>query len=155
MKQLLTVTLLILGLFKPSYAYFIETNWEVVDSVGKPIFIKPENVVGKRQYFEGGFAKGVFYSCDFAGQYMTYTHYTKDEFLSNPEFEAFERHNIILEEDIYVHRISCNGNKESKRMVLYPFVTQSTPNKAFYLFEDVIFMLVTEDYPREIKAWTD
>ena len=155
MRKFLGFLFILLSMINPSYAYFIETNWEVVDFVGAPIFIKPENVVGKRQYFEGGFAKGVFYSCDFAGQYKTYTYYKKEEFLSNPEFEPFKRHNIILEEDIFVHRISCNGSKEGERKVLYPFVTQSTPNKAFYLFEDVIFMLVTEDYPREIKPWTN
>ena len=155
MKQLLAIALLILGFFKPSYAYFIETNWEVVDYVGSTAFIKPDDVVGKNQFFQGGFAKGVFYSCDFAGQYMTYTSYKREDFLANPEFEIFKRYNVLLEEDVFVHRLSCNGATDSDRRVLYPFVTQTTPNKAFYLFEGAIFMLVTEDYPREIKAWTD
>jgi hypothetical protein len=155
LKQLLILTLITLSILKPSHAYFIETNWKVADYVGSTIFVEPNDVVGKNQYLKGGFAEGVFYSCNFAGQHMTYTNYKREEFLRNPEFEMFKRHKIILEEDIYVHRVSCNGTEDSERRVLYPFVTQTTPHKAFYLFEGTIFMLIADDYPHEMKPWTN
>ena len=120
----------------------IDTDWKVISHVGETYFSKPDEIIGKYQSFFKGWAEGVFYSCDYAGQSMTYNRYTRKEFLSNKEFSLFKKTKIELSDSvIFVHRITCNGKKEFDRKVMYPFVTQDNSNKAYYLFEGAIFIL--------------
>ena len=121
---------------------FVDTNWKVVGYVGEAWFANPSKIIGKHQYFFKGEAAGVFYSCDFGGQSKTYTKYTPEEFLANKEFVLFNEDGIKLGDgEIYAHRISCNGNEEAARKVIYPFVTQDNSKKAYYLFEGAIYIL--------------
>ena len=143
-KQLILLITMSLSIFFPnfSFAQFVDTKWKVISHVGETWFSKPEEIIGKYQEFYKGWAEGVFYSCDYAGQSMTYNKYTPKEFLNNKEFSLFEETKIMLsEDDIFVHRITCNGKKGFDRKIIYPFVTQDNSNKAYYLFEGAIFIL--------------
>ena len=149
MKKL--VLLLILAfLSNLSFANFIETKWRIVPHskwkvssfVGETWFSKPEDIIGKYQEFFKGWAEGVFYSCNYAGQSVTYNSYSPSEFLGNKEFSLFgETHVELNQHKVYVHRITCNGKNGNDRKVLYPFVTQENSRKAYYLFEGAIFTL--------------
>ena len=124
------------------HANFIETKWKVVGFVGEPWFADTKSIIGKTQSFEGGWSEGIFYSCDYAGQSMTYNTYSVEEFLNNKEFYLFKELNIkFIKEKIYVHRISCNGKKDFQRKVMHPFVTQENSKKGYYLFEGAIYIL--------------
>jgi hypothetical protein len=128
-------------------AQFIDTKWTVVKSVGEAWFEKPKNVIGKTQEFYKGWADGYFFQCDYEGQSATYTKYSLNQFFNNPEFEIFkkEKNNLSFSgKNIFVHRISCNGNKR----ILYPFVTVEPGNKAYYLFEGAIYIL---EYKKNYK----
>ncbi len=116
--------------------------FEVTDYVGETWFANPNEIIGKEQMYHKGYAEGVFYSCDFAGQSFTNTSYTREEFLENKEFILFKKHNIEFNNsDIVVYRITCNGENDSDRRVLYPFVRQDRGNIAYYLFEGAIYTL--------------
>ena len=47
----------------------------------------------------------------------------------------------ILDGNIYVHRITCNGNNDLNRKVFYPFITFDELKIAYYLFEGAIYKL--------------
>lgn len=144
MKKLLLV-LILAFLSNLSFANFVDTRWKVLSYVGETWFSKPEDIIGKYQEFYKGWALGVFYSCNYAGQSMTYNVYSPDEFLGNKEFSLFGDKQVELNEDsVYVIRITCNGDSIRDRKVLYPFVTQNNSNKAYYIFEGAIFTLVDE-----------
>ena len=126
------------------YADFIRGAWEIQSFVGSQSFAKARPIIGKYQSFDGGWAGGVFYNCDFAGQVMTYTKYSLEQFLANKEFDVFKKYAKELEfdsNDIFVHRISCNGKKDEDRALIYPFVTTDKRKKAYYLFEEAIYIL--------------
>jgi len=129
----------------PAYADFIDTRWSVVGFIGEAWFINSESVVGQSQTFNRGYAEGVFYNCDNAGQTSTYTRYDNEAFFTNPEFELFLplREGMTLSsEAIFVHRITCEGgDNPAQRRVLYPFVTNETRKSAWYLFEGGVFSL--------------
>jgi len=140
LKALILTTLLTMSF--STLANYIETRWKVTSHVGEAWFAKPDEIIGKYQEFYKGWAKGVFYSCDYAGQSMTYNSYTPEEFLKNKEFSLFDETQIKFNEDtIFVHRVTCNGEKYFDRKVLYPFVTQDNSKKAYYLFEGAIYIL--------------
>ena len=136
---------LILLFSSPSYSQFLDTTWTVTHFVGESWFADPETTLGKTQNFYKGFAQGVFYSCDYEGQSKTYTSYCGKEFLENKEFRLFKKFNDTLQinenDEIYVHRVTCNGKSPKSRKVLYPFVTIKDSKKAFYLFESAIYIL--------------
>ena len=141
MKKLVLI-LILAFLSNLSFANFIATKWKVSSYVGETWFSKPEDIIGKYQEFYKGWAEGVFYSCYYAGQSMTYNSYSPSEFLGNKEFSLFGETNVELNQDtVYVHRITCNGKNGNDRKVLYPFVTQDNSRKAYYLFEGAIFTL--------------
>ena len=141
MKKLVLI-LILAFLSNLSFANFIATKWKVSSYVGETWFSKPEDIIGKYQEFFKGWAEGVFYSCNYAGQSMTYNSYSPNEFLGNKEFSLFGETNVELNQDtVYVHRITCNGKNGNDRKVLYPFVTQDNSRKAYYLFEGAIFTL--------------
>ncbi len=97
--------------------------------------------------FNGGYAEGVFYSCDFNGQSKTYTTYANDDFFKNPEFKTFAplRDAMTAASDtLIVHRITCNGNDLVPPRGLYPFVTNETRRSAWYLYEGGVFLLGTQ-----------
>ncbi len=129
----------------PAQADFLDTTWTVTTFTGEAWFVDPASLTGATQYFEGGYAEGAFYACDFAGQSSTYTTYAADEFLANPEFIAFaalEDPRLSSAADIFVHRITCEGKGDAAaRRVLYPFVTTDGRDVAFYPFEGGIFTL--------------
>ena len=54
---------------------YIDTKWTVTGYFGmlhiKLWFAEEEEILGKHQEFYKGWADGVFYSCDFAGQSKT------------------------------------------------------------------------------------
>ncbi|MAY69554.1 MAG: hypothetical protein CMK40_03450 [Porticoccaceae bacterium] len=152
MKKLLPL-LILAFLSNLSFANFVDTRWKVLSYVGETWFSKPEDIIGKYQEFYKGWAEGVFYSCNYAGQSMTYNSYSPSEFLGNKEFSLFGEQQVELNEDtVYVIRITCNGDNARDRRVLYPFVTQNNSNKAYYLFEGAIFTLVDEWIGWEINT---
>ena len=143
-KKIKRILILIVALFfsNTSIANFTDTKWKVSSHVGELWFSKSEEIIGKYQEFYKGWAEGVFYSCDYAGQSKTYNTYSPKEFLNNKEFSLFGETQIkFSEEKIFVHRITCNGEIGFDRKVLYPFVTQDNSNQAYYLFERAIFIL--------------
>ncbi|MFL2548750.1 MAG: hypothetical protein ACJ0QX_00750 [Gammaproteobacteria bacterium] len=79
--KLLTICLLLFTF--QVHANFIEAKWKVVGFVGEPWFADTNSIIGKFQSFSGGWSKGVFYSCDFAGQSMLYNTYSIEQFLNN------------------------------------------------------------------------
>ena len=129
----------------PAHADFIEINWTVASFTGEALFIDPATVKGATQYFEGGYAEGVFYACDYAGQSMTYTSYAAADFLANPEcavFSTLDDPRFTLASEIFVHRVTCEGSGDpAARRVLYPFITTDGRDVAFYPFEGGIFTL--------------
>ena len=126
-------------------ANFVETKWEVKEYFGEAWYAEPESIIGKFQEFYKGYAKGVFYNCDYEGQSYIYTKYESlEEFLENKEFLLFNKYIGKIEKlggNIYVHRITCNGNNELNRKVFYPFITFENFNIAYYLFEGAIYKL--------------
>ena len=154
-KPLILIITISLSIYFPNFAFaqYLDTKWKVIGYVGETWFAEPDEIIGKYQEFYKGWAEGVFYSCDYAGQSTTYNRYSPKEFLSNKEFSLFKETKIELNDDfIFVHRITCNGKKEgletesniSNRKVFYPFVMQDNLNKAYYLFEGAIFILKSE-----------
>ena len=154
MRSFLLAPLILLTMLFPAKADMVETTWFVDSFVGDPIFADPEKILGQKQMFYKGSAKGVFYSCNYSGQTMTYNTYSFDEFLKNKEFDLFAKYKDqlfriknkpVAPSEVFVHRISCNGKDDpNKRRVLYPFVTLSDSEKwkrAFYLFEEAIYIL--------------
>jgi hypothetical protein len=125
----------------------VEANWTVVGFEGEAWFITPRVVIGQSQIFDRGFATGVFYYCNYAGQSLTYTRYTNDDFFANQEFRLFSilREEMTLgSEALFVHRITCEGGgNPAERRVMYPFVTNESRKSAWYLFEGGVFSLVT------------
>ena len=130
-------------------AQYIDTKWTVTGYFGELWFAEEEDILGKNQEFYKGWADGVFYSCDYAGQSATYNTHTIREFLVNKEFElvnqekafskVFEENGLMNENtEVFVHRITCNGSKVADRKVLYPFITVDGSNKAFYVYEGAI-----------------
>mgnify|MGYP001289876919 FL=1 len=130
-------------------AEFLETKWTVTDHVGDLWYAKKENLIGKNQIFDGGYAEGVFYSCDFAGQSMTYNTYKFKDILKNKELSQKGNLEKVLDKNylnsegqvFFVHRITCNGKSISDRKVMYPFITAKNSNKGFYLYEGAIITL--------------
>ena len=154
MKFVLLTVLFLLNLIIPVRADYVDTVWIVDSFVGDPTFADPKKILGQRQMFYKGSAKGVFYSCDYAGQTRTYNRYSFDAFLNNKEFDLFDKYKeqlfkiknkIAVPSEVYVHRITCNGKDDSKkRRVLYPFITLGDYEKwqrAFYLYEEAIYIL--------------
>jgi len=126
-------------------ADFIDTRWSVVGFSGEAWFINPQSVIGQSQTFNRGYAEGVFYNCDYAGQSSSYTRYDNDAFFANPEFELFlplREEMTLSSEALFVHRITCEGGgNPAKRRVMYPFVTNEARKSAWYLFEGGVFSL--------------
>ena len=136
-------------------AQFLDAKWTVTEYFGELWFAEEEEILGKHQEFYKGWADGVFYSCDFAGQSKTYNTHTIREFLANKEFKlvnqekafsiVFEENGLMNENtEVFVHRITCNGSKVVDRKVLYPFITVDGSNKAFYVYEGAIITLEYE-----------
>ena len=157
-KMVKSTALVALILTFPSIlnAQYIDTKWTVTGYFGELWFAEEEDILGKQQEFFKGWANGVFYSCDYAGQSATYNAYTLKEFLGNKEFElvnqdkAFSKvfaENGLLNENakIFVHRITCNGEKVVDRKVLYPFITVDGSSKAFYVYEGAIITLTFDE----------
>ena len=138
-----------------AFAQFLDAKWTVTEYFGELWFAEEEDIIGKHQEFYKGWADGVFYSCDFAGQSATYNTHTIKEFLVNNEFElvnqdkafskVFEESGLMNENtDVFVHRITCNGKKIADRKVLYPFITIDGSDRAFYVYEGAIIILKFE-----------
>ena len=134
-------------------AQYIYTKRTVTGYFGELWYAEVKDILGKKQKFFKGWANGIFYSCDYAGQSATYNAYTiKEEFLENKEFEpvnqdnAFSKvftQNSLTKENskVFVHCITCNGKKVSDRKVLYHLITVERSNKAFYVYEGAIITL--------------
>ena len=129
----------------PAQADFIDTRWSVVGFTGEAWFINPQSVIDQSQTFNRGYAEGVFFNCDHAGQSSTYTRYDNDTFFANLEFEMFlplREEMTLSSETLFVHRITCEGGgNPAKRRVMYPFVTNEARKSAWYLFEGGVFSL--------------
>ncbi len=127
------------------HAQFVDTEWRVTAFTGEAWFIKPDDVIGKTQQFYKGDADGAFFQCPYAGMSKTYTTYSVDDFLANPEFKLFAPAAEGLRQGgqkVFVHRISCAGKGDpAMRRVIYPFVTTEKPDAAYYLFEGGFFTL--------------
>jgi hypothetical protein len=147
MKPIPTILAAAFGaiLSSPVQADFIDTRWSVVDFTGEVWFIKPQSVIGQSQTFNRGYAEGVFYNCDYAGQSSPYTRYDNESFFINSEFELFlplREEMTLSSESLFVHRITCEGDgNPANRRVMYPFVTNEARKSAWYLFEGGVFSL--------------
>lgn len=139
---------LVLGLaVSPASADFVETTWTVEGFTGKAWFVDPDKVIGQTQMFDGGYAEGIFYECGFNGQSKTYTTYDNEDFFENPEFEKFIPLKAEMEAEsdtLFVHRVTCNGSELVLPRVLYPFLTNETRQRAWYLYEGGVFTLIRE-----------
>ena len=62
-------------------AQYIDTKWTVTGSFGELWFAEEEDILDKQQQFFKGWADGISYSCDYAGQSATYNAHTIKEFL--------------------------------------------------------------------------
>ncbi len=159
MRTLLIIPLILMSLVGVLFTFpsilnaqYVDTKWTVTGYFGELWFAEEVDILGKKQKFFKGWADGIFYSCDYAGQSKTYNTYTIKEFLSNKEFQlvnqekAFSKvfaENGLVDErtKVFVHRITCNGKKVVDRKVLYPFITVDGFNKAFYVYEGAIITL--------------
>lgn len=147
MKPIPTILAAALGaiLSAPAQADFIDRHWSVVGFTGEAWFINTQSVIGQSQTFNRGYAEGVFYNCDYAGQSSTYIRYDNDAFFANREFELFlplREEMTLSSEALFVHRITCEGGgNPAKRRVMYPFVTNEARKSAWYLFEGGVFSL--------------
>ena len=105
-------------------AQYIDTKWTVTGYFGELWFAEEEDILGKQQQFFKGWADGIFYSCNYAGQSATYNAHSIKEFIENKEFElvnqdrAFSKvfkENGLVDENtkVFVHRITCNEKKLS------------------------------------------
>ena len=158
LRKILTIQFfVVLILIFPSIlnAQYIDTKWTVIGYYGELWFAKEKDIIGKQQQFFKGWADGVFYSCNYAGQSATYNTYSIKEFLRNKEFalvnqdKAFSKvfiENNLLNKNrkVFVHRITCNGKKIIDRKVFYPFITVDGSKKAFYIYEGAIITLKIE-----------
>ena len=75
--------ILIVALFFTPYnafSDFIDAKWKVVSFSGEAWFADPQLTLGKTQEFNRGYAEGVFYSCNFAGQSATYNVYAQKSY---------------------------------------------------------------------------
>ena len=153
-KKIKIISVLVSMLIFPSIlnAQYIDTKWTVTGYFGELWYAEEEDILGKQQEFFKGWADGVFYSCDYAGQSATYNFHTTKEFLENKEFElvnqdkafskVFAKNGLVdKNKKVFVHRITCNGKKVVDRKVLYPFITVDRSNKAFYVYEGAIITL--------------
>ena len=113
-------------------AQYIDTKWTVTGYFGDLWYAEEKNILGKKQEFFKGWANGIFYSCDYAGQSATYNSYSIKEFLENKEFKlvnqdnafskVFAQNGLTYEKSkVFVHRITCNVKKVSDRKIFYPF----------------------------------
>ena len=128
-------------LYSPSArANFLDTVWKVTAFKGEAWYLSPADYQGQTQEFYKGFAEGIFFTCDGGGLSKTYTEYSRDDFLKNPEFSRYFNEIEFDDDVIYVHRLSCEKN----RSVLYPFITTGKRQQAFYLFEGGVFVLQAE-----------
>ena len=79
-----TILIVIIGIIfvAPSKlsAQYIDTRWTVTGYSGELWFAKENKIIGKIQQFNKGWADGIFYSCNFAGQSKTYNSYDIQEF---------------------------------------------------------------------------
>jgi hypothetical protein len=143
-NYLISLFLFATSLGSPALAQTIDAKWTVTQYAGETWFAKPAALIGKTQEFHKGFAKGVFYFCNFEGQSATYNSYTMAEFLANKEFGAFDKFKDQLGlrgARVFVHRVTCNGKSPETRRVLYPFVTVEPGRTAYYLFEGAVYKL--------------
>jgi hypothetical protein len=144
-SKALTFAALLLLSTTQAQADSIEGSWSITGFKGEAWFVNPQELIGKTQEFEGGSAAGPLYSCNFAGQSMTYTTYTNEEFFKNPEFELFRAVSeglTLSSSNVFVHRITCDGQEDtSARRVLYPIVTNEARASAWYLYEGGIVEL--------------
>ena len=76
-------------------AQYIDTKWTVTGYFGELWFAEEEEILDKYQEFYKGWADGVFYSCDYAGQSATYNTHTIKEFLGNKEFGLVNQDNAF------------------------------------------------------------
>ncbi len=137
-----------MGLAAPASADFIDTTWTVTGFAGDASFIDPDGLIGQTQGFDAGFAEGAFFSCDFLGLTAAFNRYGNADFFDNPEFALFAPLRDMMtdeSETIFVHRISCAGGGDARqRAQLYPFITNETRSRAWYLFEGGVFTLRAE-----------
>ncbi|MDD9709714.1 hypothetical protein PVW53_14015 [Seohaeicola sp. SP36] len=141
-----TIPFILAAIFStPVSADFIDTQWSVVGFNGEAWFINTQGIIGQSQTFNRGYAEGVFYNCDYAGQSSTYTRYDNNTFFANPEFELFlplREEMTLSSETLFVHRITCEGGgNPAQRRVMYPFITNEARKSAWYLFEGGVFSL--------------
>ena len=133
-------------------AQFLDAKWKVTEYFGELWYAEEEDIIGKQHQFFKGWADGVFYSGDYAGQSKTYNAYSIKEFLKNKQFELINQYRVfspvfakngLVDKNtkVFVHRITCNGRKVVDRKVLYPFITVNGSKKAFYVYEGAIITL--------------
>lgn len=149
----LTITLcltiaVLLGGARESNAQGVDGRWVVTDHAGDAWFANVKEIIGKTQTFDKGWAEGVFFECDFGGRSSAFTSYRIDEFLDNKEFVLFKDLGFLKKYDgeVFVHRITCDGQKQKSRQVLYPFISIKPDwTKSFYLYEGGIYSLSYKD----------
>ena len=129
------------------YAPLIEVKWNVIDFVGVRYWTDSRHHKSdetKYQEFIQGSSEGTFLNCDYQGQTYTYNRYDIDDFLNNKEmylFKKYKKELKISNDTIFVHRIYCTGTNDA----LYPFITQKDSKRAYYPFEEGIYVLEYEE----------
>jgi len=68
----------------------VDGSWVVTDHAGDTWFANVEEIIGKTQMFDRGWAEGVFFESDFRGLSKARTSYRIDEVLANKEFVLFK-----------------------------------------------------------------
>ena len=141
------VILIVFFIFLNFSAYCFPTldkKWKVKSYIGETWYAEPDTIIGESQYFEKGWGEGIFFNCEFKGLSKTYNIYSLDEFFKNKEFKLFKKLKDKIEfkdTNIYVHRITCEGDGTKDRSLMYPFVTFENWNVGYYLFEGAIYTL--------------
>ena len=100
-------------------AQHIDTKGTVTGYFGELWFAEDEDILGEQQKSFKGWADGIFYSRDYAGQSATYNTHSIKEFIENKKFElvnqdrafskVFKKNGLIDENTkVFVHLITCN-----------------------------------------------
>ena len=143
MKKFILIFLFCLLSIVPARAYYVETEWRIVDFVGSLIGRNAHNLIGEIQSIVKYNIKGPFYNCQ-KGMWWTYNRYTTEELFANPEFHLLKDLNdkLNLDDDMYfVHRLTCNGVAEGDVIMnFYPFITTHSQKVAYFIMDGGVFI---------------
>ncbi len=112
-------------------AQYIDTKWTVTGYFGELWFAEEEEILDKHQEFYKGWADGVFYSCDYAGQSATYNTHTIKEFLGNKEFGLVNQDNAFSK--VFAANDLLNEKQRSLFIALHAMEEKLPTGKCYIL----------------------